>query len=439
MGVISVGLASARERLFVGACVLLLFTGHALYGALSGQIAVLVTAGWALLLLIGAVWPRHEAERLKPAILWPAGFFALTVIMALWSLTDGGPDGALEIWEIAGLPGAATVDRSATLLEIIKLLGLAAAFAVGAGLGERDRVALRTTKAVVYAGAAFAIIVLILFATGKIPQTQRGRLEAFFLNPNTAGSVFAAILCLCVGLALRAARQVRTHRRWDGLAGSIAASLVLLVALLMTNSRAALAIGAAALFFIIACQVLSRRMSWRHAVAVVGAMGSVIVLALILSGRVLSRMQSLDKDSTLRGFIFDTHWRAFLESPLTGYGLGSFDTINRSLLTEQSFASLWNIRAAENVYLQWLEEAGILGAAPMFICIGLIIAFTAFQITRKRSMLGPLHALLAVDLLFLLHGVFDFGLQTPSVSLFWAFLLGLQLSWSASSVVRRRT
>jgi hypothetical protein len=45
-----------------------------------------------------------------------------------------------------------------------------------------------------------------------------------------------------------------------------------------------------------------------------------------------------------------------------------------------------------------------------------------------RREAGLLWALLGVDTVFLVHGFSDFALQTPSVAMLWAFLLGLQFA-----------
>ena len=55
--------------------------------------------------------------------------FALVLAMALLSLSPFSPGGSHPIWAWAGVtPGSGTINRSATLLEIVKLLGLACAF-----------------------------------------------------------------------------------------------------------------------------------------------------------------------------------------------------------------------------------------------------------------------------------------------------------------------
>jgi O-antigen ligase len=119
-----------------------------------------------------------------------------------------------------------------------------------------------------------------------------------------------------------------------------------------------------------------------------------------------------------------------------GYGPGVFETVNKTLISGANFSELWNIRAAMNLYLQWLEQGGLIGAAPMFLCIALILVQTFRGAMERSRMTGPLFALLAADLLVLFHGATDFALETPSVSAFWAFLLGLQFALGQGSGAR---
>lgn len=424
------------ERLFAGACVALLFISHLLYGALTAETSLTMTVGWALLLATGAVVPWRGVQRTSPMVYIPYVCFGLTLLIALWTLTPYTPDGVQPVWRTVGLAGAATVDRSATILEIVKLLGLACAFSVGVGLGRKDSVALGVTKWIVYAGGALALLAIGLSATGAILQTQGHRLEAFFLNPNTAGTVFGAIFCMC------AAEIFSTFRRRKGLRGKlelIAAGLCALLtftALIMTNSRGALGSTCVALAVLLALQAYAKR--WKLTTTLVIAGGCAAILAvMILAGFAVDRFGTVQKDAALRRLIFDTNWRAFREAPWTGHGLGTFDIVNRSRLTTESFHSLWNIRSAENVYLQWLVEGGVLGAGSIFLGVALTLLLTLLNLGRERSR-AALHALIAVDAVIVLHGIFDFGLQTPSVAAFWAFLLGLQLSWASSMSSRRK-
>jgi O-antigen ligase len=131
--------------------------------------------------------------------------------------------------------------------------------------------------------------------------------------------------------------------------------------------------------------------------------------------------------------MFAMHWRAFLAAPIGGYGLGTFDTIHRILMDTSNFSSMWTVRATHNVVIQWLEEAGLMGALPMFGTIAAIMIITLWRGLRRTRMTFVLFALVAANLAVLVHGMTDFALQTPSFALMWSYLLGLQFAMSQGS------
>lgn len=428
--------ATAGEWGFLTAGTALLVGAQLMFGALTGESAVAFAACWSAVALVGAfVLPAPDAGSLRTLAI-PAIGFLVVIVMAMLSLTDFIPGTSQPIWSRLGLPPSASVDRSETLLEIVKLAGLGMTFLVGWGLGERDTTALRAVKVAAYSGAVFAGIAIIMHLAGVGPKTQAGRLEATFLNPNTAGALFGAVLCLNAGLAMRAVRQVRAGLGRLGLLVPLAGCAIAGSALVITYSRGALTATVIALIAMVLARAFARRWSVRRLAMVVGGFVVAAIILFTVSGVLSARFSTVGSDALLRRFIFDSHWKAFTEAPLLGYGLGGFDTVNRMRLTAANYASLWNIRSAENVYLQWLVEGGLLTAIPMFATIGFVCYRASVQTLRRRAMLGPLHALLAVDLVFLLHGIVDFALQTYSIALFWSFLLGLQLALSGASLRR---
>ncbi len=429
--------ATFKQRAYIIACALLVVAGHLAFGALTAETSLGLVIAWAGLLIVGALTvdrPRHAT--LKPLIL-PAAGFGLVLVFTLLTLVTLPHGAGHPIWEVAGLPGRVSVDPSETQLEFLRLLGLGCVFVVGWGLGLQDATALRAFKAVTYAGGIFVVIALIAHLAGLAPKTQAGRLEAMFLNPNTAGALAGAILCLATGLALRSLRRARNGAGLLALPGPFACCLLAGTALWLTHSRGAIAATAAALAFLLVAQGVTRRWRVKHFLIVCGAFVVIVAAALSAPG-MAERLTSLGDDSRLRHYIFDATLRTVGEAPWLGHGLGTFDTVTRSHLSPDSYPLLWNIRAAENVYAQWLLEAGWLGAAAMFSTVGALIVVALRQTGRRRSMLGPLHALIAVDLVFILHGVTDFALQNYSMSIFWALLLGLQFSWSGNNSRERR-
>lgn len=412
---------------------IVVFTGHLLYGAVLRQTSLSFVIAYAVLLAVCLVVPATRADFLRfKGLRAPAILFAATVAVALWSLTPFVPGGPHPVWAYTGVsPGAATIDKSATLLEIIKLLGLACIFLVGAITGASDQRARTAMNTLLGVGAAYALWVFFQ----HLSLTPGERLAGSFQMANPSGTLFAALLLLAVGTATsRLSATTRRNRLTLGVALPVSAALIFVVCLLMTASRGAFLATGVALIVFGALEFFGGRVKLSRA-ALIG-LGSLTVVGLFLffaGDRILDRFVTSGTADVGREQMMQVHWRAFLTSPLMGYGLGAFDTINRTLLDSQNFTNLWKIRAVHNVYLTWLEQAGLIGAAPMFALIGLLIFVTTRNALGRTRLTHALFALIAVDVVFLVHGFTDFTLEVYSMAAMWAYVLGLQLSLSYGS------
>jgi O-antigen ligase len=94
-------------------------------------------------------------------------------------------------------------------------------------------------------------------------------------------------------------------------------------------------------------------------------------------------------------------------------------------MNAQNWRALQSLGSMHNVYLQWLEEVGIIGAALMFTTIALIFWHILRGLRVRRRMHTWLRAILCISLLVLLHGMVDYGLQVPSIAMTWTLLLGI--------------
>lgn len=425
-----------RDGWIAIAGVVLLYAAHWFYGALISDTALLMNIAAALLVGGALVSPRLRQDLLRlKGLALPAALFALVILVALWTLTPWTPGGPHPVWAYVGVaPGASTIDKSATLIEIIKLLGLACLFVAGLAAGARDDRARYAVQLTLLFGVAFGLWAFIASASGAIYQTQGHRLEAHFLNPNTAGTVFAILLMLGVAELIRTVGSSSPGARLNRSLPLGAACLTFAVCLLNSASRgAAIAFLGAGLVYV-TLQLWTGRLKFTRALAgVLAAIAGLMVLLTLAGERLIDRLFQSQEDSVFRTEVWRIHWGAFLDSPLFGYGLGGAETMSKSLLNLTNFEVLWSIRAVLNVYLQWLEEAGVVGAAPMFLCVAAIIVATLRGALRRSRMTGLLAGLLAVDAVVLFHGVTDFGLQVPSVAGLWAWLLGLQFSLAQGS------
>lgn len=401
---------------------------HLTFGANQTAAALWFTAILGLTLSVTLASPlRQGLFDLAPT--WPLVTLFLAVIgVALWSLTPFLPGGAHPLYGWSGLSvGAGSIDRGATVVEVAKLLGLAAAFMAGALQSVKRSYAHATLEGVVWTGGVYAAISLIMFLSGA--QVAEGaRLSGGFLSANSGATVFGVLVVLSLSVFLRGWKRTEglgVSRRLTKTSVPLSCLSLCSVCLILTASRMGLAATVAALAVLLLWETASSRQGraavWTGAFVLIA-----IGLVLVLGGNDLlwTRIDVLDADTDVRGEILATHWQAFLASPLFGYGLGTFDAINTQFMSAENIGATWAIRATHNVYLQWLEEAGIFGAVPMFLLIGFIVLMSLARALGGQSK-GLHRGLACASLIVLVHGLTDYALQVPSIAGFWAFLLGL--------------
>ncbi len=414
---------SAAEWAAIAGALIVTFTAHAIYGAnTDARALVLVTADGVLLLgLLCLPQLRAALVARQRVLILPGLLLALTILIGLRPL-------------IPGFGG--TASTTSAVLESVKLLGLACAFVAGVALGGRDERARRFLFLWIWMGGLYAAACINVF---KVAPTTLGlgqktlfldRLTATFISPNSAATLLGMTVVLGVAAALETKRGAADGKRGPSptAAISLAAAGAAFVALVLTASRAGLMSTLAALVALaVAHAVVNReKLNTRAVLATLG--GAIVVGGAIgLGGQlVLGRLVNLN--SADRVAILHAHWGAFLQHPWLGWGLGSFDAINKALMTPDSYRYLWNIRAAHNVYVQWLEEVGVVGALPMFAAVAVVLGVIAQGMGVRRSMRSWLRGVLALSLVVLLHGLSDYALQTPSIANAWAMILGVGLA-----------
>jgi len=423
-------------RALLGIAPGLLYLAHLTFGANQAVAAQWLTVLLALMLGGALALPglRVGLFDLKPVWI-PAGLFALTIGIAALTLTSLTPGGAHPIWSWAGLPGASTVNRTATLLEIFKLLGLACVFVVGCLAAARGDRARGTVEMVLGLGAAYATVSLLTFLAGAQVATG-SRLTGGFLTANSGATVFGVLTVVGAGDLLQRWRRTGggdLAARLTATATPIAGLLLFTTCLLLTASRMgvlATVVAGGVLLLWDAVETKGRRLP------TLAAGGVMLATALVVlangNDHLLRRMEDAGQDVAGRVDLFGAHWDAFLMSPLFGWGLGTFSDINSYVMRADTYEALWRVRAAHNVYIQWLEEAGVVGAAPMFALIAVIIGVSFWRSSQVRSGKAMMRGLIAANLVVLIHGASDYALQTPSIAAFWAFLLGVQFAFGQS-------
>lgn len=417
--------------------VALVYGGHYFYGGLTANSALTLCLAACLVMLGLLAHPtlRRDLGRVRGLGVLSA-LFAATLVFGLLSLTPYAPGGPAPVWDYIGVhPGATTINKTATIIELTKLLGLGAMFVIGGVTGVSDNRARTAISGFVIAGGLFGLWAFLLHVSGG---TGHGgsRLEAHFLAPNTAGGFFAVLAIVAIG-PITATMRAGRRNRWSEITPYAVALAIALICLLMSGSRGGAIAAAAGFGGYMLLLIFAGRIRFSRALVFSALAGLLVVAAILVAGDLfINRALEGSATSEARARMGEIHWHAFVAAPWMGYGLGTFEAINRSLITATSFYNLWNIRAVHNVYLQWLEEAGVLGAAPMFLAIGLAVITAFRQSLRRTRMTSLLFAAFGAHIVILVHGISDFDLQTYSFAMTWAYLLGLTYSLSQGSSVR---
>lgn len=422
----------------MGLAPVVIYAGHLFHGSATLLPALVLFACLlaVLLLTLASDRARRDLDRLAPSWLL-IGLFGAVVCAALFTLGPGFPGGSHPVWIWSGGTPSITLNRSATILEILKLGGLAASFLIGCVYGARIETARRLYAGILLLGAVYAGISLAIFLSRGSLSLGAIRLAGGFESANVAGSVFGVLVVMATAWGLRTWSRARGRtalERGVETAPGVALGLLFLGCLLLTASRGALgatglALGLFAVMVAVGQPHLRRPLFVMSGMAVLG----VVVVLLQGDSLLVDRVERLDAGGASRFDLLAPHWRAFLDAPLFGSGLGTFPEVNNLIMTPETASTLSATVVLHNVYLQWLEEAGVVGAAPMFLLILVILGTTAWRAFASRRNRTLVLGLLSASVLVLVHATVDVSLNTPSFCAFWSLLLGLGFALSQAA------
>ena len=429
----------ASEGVAIGALVTLVVAEIIAFGASDVATAAVfgaLHAAFLLILVATCSWARKAPGALVS--IWPGLLFVLILISNAWALTPFGPGGAHPVWRyLGGEAGAITVDRSSLVLNLLRLAGLACLFAASQIVGASETRRRTLAWFLLLALGAFAAIAIV----DHVSLRAGRRLTATLLSPNSAATLMGVGVVFAVMFFSQAIQRAGGSLRLDRLGLDASLSLgvaaVFAVALALTASRGGVFATVVALAVLLTSQVLAQGRKIR-AVAILGGAAALLVVvgvAMRSADLTAARLENLGGDAAVRQAIFDAHWAAFKSSPWFGFGLGSFPIVNQLIATTENLPVLFDVRATHNLYLQWLEEGGILGG--IFMAAWLAAALWRVGVDAvKRGMAGALaRATIAAALLVLLHGLSDFAVQVPALQALFAVGLG---AMTANAPPRRR-
>lgn len=418
----------------------LLFAALGAGGANSAGAAALLACALSLCLLIAAIAAPAGAldQTLRAnglAILAALAFIALALLSATGPFAVFAPHPRFDEPALA----RASLSPYRTLEGVGAFLGPCAAYLLGALAAPNARARDQVGRWTMALGFLYGMFALYLFFSGA----QVGpRLDVAIGSANAAATVFGMLMVAGAVMATRAARgrlsgQAQTRlpaaltwaRFAYGAPLSLAASFVLFACLLLTASRGGLIATLAALAVyaaLLAPQLLkSQRMRQGATAAPVLVMCGALALMFARGGEdVLARFALSQADAEVRATLASAHWSMFLERPLLGHGLNTYHELNTLAQTPDNWRALFAAGSAHNIFIQALEETGLIGLGLLALMLAVPLARALMRLIAGGRGVEWAAGALGLTTLVLLHGLVDFGLQTPAVAALYAFLIG---------------
>jgi O-antigen ligase len=365
------------------------------------------------------------------------------------------PSGGHRIWaqasQVLGEPLAERRGVSARWphADLAPAAAAALAFLGGLFLSARRIGSRRLLVFVAAVGGAYASLWLLLHAADPKAVLWRPKLHhdnvltGTFLNRNMAAAFLGPPLVACALLAadvvfrgligVRLLRRGRRAGRWEShavlpfvLAPPIA------VALLLTGSRAGVALAAAgcvaavALLALPAAAALDRKA--RRIMVGAFAAGAMAALAFVLAV-VGSRFDASEVVDQHRFAVYRLTWRMAADHPAIGVGLGQFGNVFQAY-RDATVPGLGVWDRAHNTYLQVAAEAGLPVLGLALATVATVFAGLAAGVARGGA--GRVAALFgAVSLAMpMLHSLVDYPAQIPGYAIPLCVLAGYALGLS---------
>ena len=205
---------------------------------------------------------------------------------------------------------------------------------------------------------------------------------------------------------------------------------LMVIALVLTRSRT----GNTAFFSSLLAAGTVRLVFSRHeSISLVMLLVSLVIIDTFIVGewfgieKVIERIasSSVDQDAS-RIDLTEKGIRQWLDYPLTGSGLGSFDTV----FTRYKNMELNGFpEHAHNDYVEFGSETGIVGFCllGLFVMTSFLAALTALRRRHDPLMRGMAFSAVMGIIAIMVHSTVDFNLQIPSNAL--TFMVILALGW----------
>ncbi|RYF13290.1 MAG: hypothetical protein EOO77_15780 [Oxalobacteraceae bacterium] len=340
---------------------------------------------------------------------------------ALWHALPGqdlrrltlGLAGVADSWQPLTLEPAATALCAITAIGFVTFTG----WLLRLSDGDFQRL---LGVAILLVLLGILVGLLQVFSDGHwmtVQASMGATLLGFFANKNHMALVLACSILL-FGLVVSRQPAWQGRRRMF-VAGYTAFALV---AIVVTNSRAGLGLGALAAIMVLQDLTRGVALRWRVLAIVVVAALVVGVMSSSAFETVAGRVDDVSGD--LRWRFLGWSWPLAERYGWLGSGFGSFQTL--FITVEQlAWVKPTIVNAVHNDYLQLLIEGGVPAMALLLLlAVSLVDTFGRFRHLPRRALARHqlLFGLTAI-LLFALHSVVDYPLRRPAAWTFFALAL----------------
>lgn len=423
--------------------------------SLLALLAGLLAGAWSLL----AVAKRCQAPLPDRRLWMPVIPFALALAWAAFQGSGLSPSATWHpLWQEAAEAlrinhgGAISAAPGETWGAIMRLSCYATVFLLAAELGKERARAHQALTAVAVTGVAYAGYGLLVYFSGTETiwwlkkWSYLGDLTSTFVNRNAYGAYAGLGLVCCVAMFAHRLRQRRNEQRgaaeWTETLliramPYLIAALLTGTTLLLSHSRGAFLASGVALAVLMVVLTLGRTLPPRSAIGISVVIATISLIAIVINGEVtLGRLVETGSPTADEGRpeVYRLTMAAIADAPLTGHGLGAFQSAFRMYRdTTLPFPEDW--KYAHNVYLEMAMDLGIPAALMFYASLAAILASCIRGLSRRRrDQVYPATALAAGTLIGV-HSVIDFSAQMPAIAMTLALLLGVGFaqSWSSRS------
>jgi len=387
--------------------------------------AVVLTLLWMI-----KVVADRKLSLVIPRTIWPLGALVLLGLAQSVSWNDG-----------AGFRHSLSLDVESTRGTALVLCSLLALSVLAANFLNGAVRLLTLTQSLILFGAVMGVFGLVQYFSGSPNVYWLRHAEATPFGPFFNRDHFAGYMELFIPLpvALIATRHVRGEKR---MVYGIAA-IFMGVAAIFTLSRGRMISIFAEMIFI-AAMSFRRHRSMADAKGpgiarmATGVAAVAVILAATVTGviwigaePVINRIATGDPNSSdpgkiqtfysVRGEIWENTWTMIRRNPLTGVGLGAYETAYPIYARENGTQGVTG--EAHNDYLEILAVAGVIGAMSALWFIWALFR----AIARGVRSPDPLTAAIALGggaglFGLLVHSLFDFNLHLPSHAMVFLLL-----------------